>query len=370
MLPEVVAYLHDVLNDPSWANASSYAHAFGERSRQYVHLAAQQVSSAIGATPQDIVWTSGATEANNLAIKGAATFYRRQGSHLITMATEHQSVLDACHHLTSEGMTESILQPQSNGVLNLDDLQRALRQDTVLVSIMMVNNETGIWQDIAAIADMVHQVGALLHVDASQAVGRMPINVKALGVDLMTLSSHKAYGPMGVGALYVRSQPKLRLSCQIHGGGHQQGMRSGSLPVHQIAAMGTAVSLVAQSLHEDLERTKVLRDQLWNGLQQVGEVYLNGDIDHQVPHCLNVRVSGVHQDSLIMAARALAFSTGSACQSVQVKPSHVLLAMGLTHKAASQSIRLSIGRQTTEDDVAFAINALQSAITRLRAISP
>jgi len=368
--PEVRQAMHDCLSNKDWANSSSSYHMFGATAEAIIHESSLQLSSLIKCNSQDIVWLSGATEANNLAIKGVAQFYGKSRRHIITMATEHASVLDSCKFLESLGFEVTYLKPQANGLLDLNILKQAMRPDTVLVSIMMVNNETGIIQDIQKISSIVKASGALLHVDAAQAIGRVEIDLASYHVDLMTFSSHKAYGPMGVGALYVNSNPRVRLTPQIHGGGHQLGLRSGSLPVHQIVGMSTACALVNESLAADIIRVTALRDKLWCGLSSLGDVYLNGDLNHQIPHCLNVRFSGVHQESLLLSMRPFALATGSACNSVLSTPSHVLQAMGLTLTEASNSIRISLGRETSDDDVDNLLRNLQQEVVRLRRMSP
>ncbi len=351
-------------------NPSSHSHGLASKTRSALNQAAQQVADAIGATADSIIWTSGATESNNLAIKGVADFYQRKGKHIVTMACEHKAVIEPCKALERQGYEVTFLKPQSNGVLSLDSLKAALRPDTVLVSIMQVNNETGIVQDIAAISQLVHRVGALLHVDGAQSVGKLPVDVKQLGVDLMTLSAHKAYGPLGVGALYIRPQPQVRLAAQLHGGQHQGGLRSGTVPLHQVVAMGAAFQWVTQQLTSNIDRLVHYRDYLWRGLQVIGGIRLNGDLSHQVPHCLNVSFSAVHMDALLLAMRDFVVSTGSSCNAALNQPSHVLQAMGTNEAQARQAMRISFGYDTTQQELDLFLDQCAISVKRLRAIAP
>ena len=316
------------------------------------------------------MFTSGATEANNLAIKGAASFYQSKGRHIITSLTEHKAVLDTCEQLEREGFSVTWLTPQPNGLIDLQQLTAAFRDDTVLVSIMHVNNETGVIQDIAAIGEMCRARGVLYHVDATQSVGKLPIDLTALPVDLMSFSAHKVYGPKGIGALYVRRQPRIRLDAQIHGGGHERGMRSGTLPVHQIVGMGEAYRIARETMPEEMARLRTLRDRLWQGLSQLEAVTLNGDLQHSAATVLNVSFGYVDGESLIMALKDLAVSSGSACTSASLEPSYVLRAMGLNEELAHSSIRFSLGRYSSEEEIDYAIALIAKSLMRLRAHSP
>jgi len=368
--PAVVSKMCEFLQDTqSFGNPASNTHCFGWQAMQYVQLARQQVAQLIHADANEIVFTSGATESNNLAIKGALDIYRRKGRHIVTMSTEHKAVLDVCCYLQSQGYSVTFLDPEPGGVLSLDKFADALREDTVLASIMHVNNETGVQQDIQALAQIAHQRGVLFHSDCAQSAGKIPLDVNALGVDLMSLSAHKLYGPKGVGALYVRRQPRVRLSQQMHGGGQESGMRSGTLPTHQIIGMGEAFRVAETQIASSMERLTQLRDQLWQGIQSVGGVNLHGDLAHMLPNCLNLSFDGTHADSLLLALRDLALSSGSACSSANPQPSHVLLAMGVSPEEANRSVRMSIGRFTTQEQVEFAVKLVKEKITRLRAFS-
>ncbi len=351
-------------------NPSSHAHALMAQSTVNIDKAAGQVALAIGATPDAIVWTSGATEANNLAIKGAVEFYHRKGKHIITMASEHKAVLEPCRFLERLGYEVSYLSPQPNGLLDVALLKNTLRSDTVLVSVMHVNNETGVIQDIAAISECVKARGALLHVDAAQSVGKIPVDVQTMGVDLMTLSAHKAYGPPGIGALYMAQKPRLHLVPQMHGGQQQGEVRSGTLPLHQVVGMGAAFAVATHRLSEECQRITVLRDQLWAGLQHIGDVHLNGDLAHQVPHCLNVSIKGVHIDALLLALRDFVVSTGSSCNSALSEPSHVLSSMGIDDVTARASLRISFGQYTVLEECELFLDQCASAVKRLRQLSP
>ncbi|MAR83856.1 MAG: IscS subfamily cysteine desulfurase [Legionellales bacterium] len=361
MLPCMQA--HTPLGNPS-------SNAYGVKSQVPIALAAQQVASSIGATPDSIIWTSGATEANNLAIKGAAQFYHRQGKHIVTMACEHKAVLGPCQILERLGYEVSYLSPDARGLLDLELLKRTLRKDTVLVSVMHVNNETGIIQDISAISKCVKAVGALLHVDAAQSIGKIPVDVSSMGVDLMTLSAHKAYGPSGVGALYISQKPRLHLVPQMHGGEQQLGLRSGTLPVHQIVGMGAGFASALKDYQQDYERIALLRDHVWHALQSIGGVTLNGHLDHQVPHCLNVSFQGVHMDALLLDLRHFVVSTGSSCNAALNEPSHVLRSMGIDDVSARQSLRISFGKYTQQDECQLFIDQCAASVQRLRQLSP
>lgn len=356
--------------DGNFGNPASRSHRYGWQAEEAVDVARNQVADLIGADPREIVFTSGATEANNLAIKGAASFYQSKGRHIITSLTEHKAVLDTCEQLEREGFSVTWLTPQPNGLIDLQQLTAAFRDDTVLVSIMHVNNETGVIQDIAAIGEMCRARGVLYHVDATQSVGKLPIDLTALPVDLMSFSAHKVYGPKGIGALYVRRQPRIRLDAQIHGGGHERGMRSGTLPVHQIVGMGEAYRIAKETMPEEMARLRTLRDRLWQGLSQLEAVTLNGDLQHSAATVLNVSFGYVDGESLIMALKDLAVSSGSACTSASLEPSYVLRAMGLNEELAHSSIRFSLGRYSSEEEIDYAIALIAKSLMRLRAHSP
>ncbi|UCB30248.1 IscS subfamily cysteine desulfurase [Duffyella gerundensis] len=356
--------------DGTFGNPASRSHRYGWQAEEAVDVARNQVADLIGADPREIVFTSGATEANNLAIKGAASFYQSKGRHIITSLTEHKAVLDTCEQLEREGFSVTWLTPQPNGLIDLQQLTAAFRDDTVLVSIMHVNNETGVIQDIAAIGEMCRARGVLYHVDATQSVGKLPIDLTALPVDLMSFSAHKVYGPKGIGALYVRRQPRIRLDAQIHGGGHERGMRSGTLPVHQIVGMGEAYRIARETMPEEMARLRTLRDRLWQGLSQLEAVTLNGDLQHSAATVLNVSFGYVDGESLIMALKDLAVSSGSACTSASLEPSYVLRAMGLNEELAHSSIRFSLGRYSSEEEIDYAIALIAKSLMRLRAHSP
>lgn len=356
--------------DGTFGNPASRSHRYGWQAEEAVDVARNQVADLIGADPREIVFTSGATEANNLAIKGAASFYQSKGRHIITSLTEHKAVLDTCEQLEREGFSVTWLTPQPNGLIDLQQLTAAFRDDTVLVSIMHVNNETGVIQDIAAIGEMCRARGVLYHVDATQSVGKLPIDLTALPVDLMSFSAHKVYGPKGIGALYVRRQPRIRLDAQIHGGGHERGMRSGTLPVHQIVGMGEAYRIARETMTEEMARLRTLRDRLWQGLSQLEAVTLNGDLQHSAATVLNVSFGYVDGESLIMALKDLAVSSGSACTSASLEPSYVLRAMGLNEELAHSSIRFSLGRYSSEEEIDYAIALIAKSLMRLRAHSP
>ena len=356
--------------DGTFGNPASRSHRFGWQAEEAVDVARNQIAELVGADPREIVFTSGATESDNLAIKGVAGFYQQKGKHIITCVTEHKAVLDTCHQLEQEGFEVTYLTPQRNGLIELQQLADALREDTILVSIMHVNNEIGVVQDIVAIGELCRARGVLYHVDATQSVGKLPLDLSKLPVELMSFSAHKVYGPKGIGALYVRRQPKVRLDAQIHGGGHERGMRSGTLPVHQIVGMGEAYRIAKEEMHSEMTRLRTLRDRLWNGIQQIEEIYLNGDSENGAPGILNVSFNYVDGESLIMALKDLAVSSGSACTSASLEPSYVLRALGLSDELAHSSIRFSLGRFTTEEEIDYAIPLIVKAIGRLRDSSP
>jgi len=354
----------------SFGNPASRSHHFGWEAEAAVEEAREQVALLVGADPKEIVWTSGATESNNLAIKGAAHFYQSKGRHLITMTTEHKAVLDTMRQLEREGFEVSYLDPQENGLLDLELLKNTLRPDTILVSVMFVNNEIGVIQPIEAIGRLCRERGVLLHVDAAQATGKVEINLAQLPVDLMSFSAHKTYGPKGIGALYVQRKPRVRLEAQMHGGGHERGFRSGTLATHQIVGMGEAYRLAREEMVSENERIRRLRDRLWAGISAIEEVHLNGDWQQRVPHNLNVSFNFVEGESLIKALKDLAVSSGSACTSASLEPSYVLRALGRSDELAHSSIRFSIGRFTTEEDIDYAVALIQQKIGKLRELSP
>lgn len=364
---KMVQYL---TKDGIFGNPASRSHRFGWQAEEAVDIARNQVADLIGADPREIVFTSGATESDNLAIKGAAQICQDKGRHIITSQTEHKAVLDTCQQLEKEGFEVTYLAPQRNGIIAIQTLEAALRDDTILVSIMQVNNETGVVQDIAAIGELCQARGILFHVDATQSVGKLPIDVAQLPVDLMSFSAHKIYGPKGIGALYVRRKPRIRIAAQIHGGGHERGMRSGTLPVHQIVGMGEACRIAKEEMAQEMARLGELRRRFWEGIREMEEVYLNGDFEHGAPTILNVSFNHVDGESLIMALKDLAVSTGSACTSASLEPSYVLRALGLPDELAHSSVRFSLGRFTTEEEIDYAVALLHKALGRLREVSP
>ncbi|MGR6750385.1 IscS subfamily cysteine desulfurase [Aeromonas veronii] len=356
--------------DGLFGNPASRSHRFGWQAEEAVDLARNQVADLIGADPREIVFTSGATESNNLAIKGVAHFYASKGKHIITSKTEHKAVLDTCRQLEREGFEVTYLEPMPNGLFTLEMIENAMRDDTILVSIMHVNNEIGVVQNIAAIGDLCRSRKILLHVDAVQSVGKIPVDVEALKVDLLSVSAHKVYGPKGIGALFVRRKPRVRLEAQMHGGGHERGMRSGTLPTHQIVGMGEAFRIAKEEMVSEGERILALRQRLWNGIKDIEAVYINGDLDQRVPGNLNVSFAYVEGESLIMALKDLAVSSGSACTSASLEPSYVLRALGLNDELAHSSIRFSMGRFTTEEEIDYAVKLIRDSIGRLREMSP
>jgi cysteine desulfurase len=353
-----------------FGNPASRSHEFGWKAEAAVEEARAQVASLVNADPREIVWTSGATESDNLAIKGAAHFYRKQGGHIITLKTEHKAVLDSCRQLEREGYEVTYLEPEPSGLLDLAKLEAAMRSDTVLVSVMHVNNEIGVIQDIAAIGELCRDRRIIFHVDAAQSAGKVPIDLEKLKVDLMSFSAHKIYGPKGIGALYVRRKPRVRLEAQMHGGGHERGLRSGTLPTHQIVGMGEAFRIAGEEMEEENRRIRMLRDRLWNGLNEMEEVYLNGDMDKRVPHNLNASFNYVEGESLIMALKDMAVSSGSACTSSSLEPSYVLRALGRNDELAHSSIRFTIGRYTTQEEIDYIIARVREKVTKLRELSP
>jgi cysteine desulfurase len=367
--PRVAAEMIPYLTE-KFGNPASRSHPFGWTADEAVERAREQVAALVNADPKEIVWTSGATESNNLALKGAAHFYADKGKHIVTVQTEHKAILDTVRELERQGFAATYLAPEANGLLDLEKLKAALRPDTIIVSVMLVNNEIGVIQDIAAIGEICRERGILFHVDAAQATGKVAIDLQKLKVDLMSFSAHKTYGPKGIGALYVRRKPRVRLEAQMHGGGHERGFRSGTLATHQIVGMGEAFRIAKEEMAAENERIRALRDRLWAGLSDMEEVYLNGDLEHRVPHNLNVSFNFVEGESLIMAVKDIAVSSGSACTSASLEPSYVLRALGRNDELAHSSIRFTIGRFTTEEEVDYTVKLLHEKIGKLRELSP
>jgi cysteine desulfurase len=353
-----------------FGNPASRSHAYGWAAEEAVELAREQVALLIGADPREIVWTSGATESNNLAIKGAAQFHKGRGRHLLTLATEHKAVLDTVREMEREGWEVTVLPVLESGLVDIDAFTAALRPDTVLASVMFVNNETGVIQDVAALGAICRSKGVLFHVDAAQAAGKVPIDLSTLPIDLMSLSAHKVYGPKGIGALYVRRKPRVRIEAQMHGGGHERGMRSGTLPTHQIVGMGEAFYLAHKEMNTELERIRSLRDRLWAGLSSLDHVQINGDFDRRTPGHLNVSFNYVEGESLLMGMKDIAVSSGSACTSASLEPSYVLRAMGRSDELAHSSVRFTIGRYTTVEEIDFTIARVTDVVAKLRDMSP
>jgi len=353
-----------------FGNPASRSHSFGWQGEKAVDEARDQVAALLNADPREIVWTSGATESNNLAIKGAAHFYGKRGRHIVTVKTEHKAVLDTCRQLEKEGYEVTYLEPKDNGLLDADAVSQALRDDTTLLSVMHVNNEIGVIQDIAALGEVAREKGVVFHVDAAQSAGKVPIDLQKLPVDLMSFSAHKIYGPTGVGALYVRRKPRVRVEAQMHGGGNERGMRSGTLATHQIAGMGAAFDIAANEMASENERILSLRNRLWQGLSQLEEVYCNGDLEQRVAGNLNVSFNFVEGESLIMSLKNIAVSSGSACTSASLEPSYVLRALGRNDELAHSSIRFSIGRYTTAAEVDYTVDLVNESVIRLRELSP
>lgn len=353
-----------------FGNPASRSHAWGWEAEEAVEKARVNVAELIGADPREIVWTSGATESNNLALKGAAHFYKTKGKHLITVKTEHKAVLDTMRELERQGFEVTYLEVQEDGLLDLDKLKAAIRPDTILISVMFVNNEIGVIQDIPAIGALCREKGIIFHVDAAQATGKVEIDLKTLPVDLMSLASHKTYGPKGIGALYVRRKPRVRLEAQMHGGGHERGMRSGTLPTHQIVGMGEAFRIAREEMAQDTAKAKALHQRLLDGLKDIEQVFLNGHAEKRVPHNLNMSFNFVEGESLIMGIKGLAVSSGSACTSASLEPSYVLRALGRSDELAHSSLRMTIGRFTTEEEIDFAISTIRHNVAKLRELSP
>jgi len=353
-----------------FGNPASRSHAYGWAAEEAVELAREQVALLIGADPRELVWTSGATESNNLAIKGAAQFHQAKGRHLITVATEHKAVLDTMREMERAGWDVTVLPVLDTGLVDIDQFKQAIRPDTVLASVMFVNNETGVIQDVEALGQICRSHGVLFHVDAAQATGKVHIDLSTMPIDLMSMSAHKTYGPKGIGALYVRRKPRVRIEAQIHGGGHERGMRSGTLPTHQIVGMGEAYHLAAREMGPELERIRSLRDHLWEGLSRIDHVQINGDFERRTPHHLNVSFNYVEGESLLMGMKDIAVSSGSACTSASLEPSYVLRAMGRTDELAHSSVRFTIGRYTTMDEIDFVIDRVSDVVAKLRDMSP
>ncbi|WP_395340851.1 IscS subfamily cysteine desulfurase [Ningiella sp. W23] len=368
--PRVAEVMKDCLTvEGNFGNPASRSHRFGWLAEEAVDIARNQIADLINADPREIVFTSGATESNNLALKGAAHANRRRGKHLITLKTEHKAVLDSMEQLAHEGFEVTYLTPKPNGLVDVHELKRAIREDTVLISVMHVNNEIGVIQDIEAIGQLCKERDILFHVDAAQSTGKVPIDVNLMKVDLMSFSGHKTYGPKGIGALYVRRKPRVRIEAQMHGGGHERGMRSGTLATHQIAGLGEAFRIAQEEMDSEVRRIEGLRDRLYKGVKVLDKVYVNGDFEQRVPHNLNLSFDLVEGETLMMALKDLAVSTGSACTSASLEPSYVLSALGLSNELAHSSIRFSIGRFTTEQEIDFTISLILDAIRKLRQIA-
>jgi len=365
VVDKMIPYLREHFGNPA-----SRSHAYGWEAEKAVEEARAQVARLVNADPREIIWTSGATESTNLAVKGAAHFYKDKGRHLVTVKTEHKATLDTMRELEREGYEVTYLDVLENGLLDLEAFKAALRPDTIVVSVMFVNNEIGVIQDIAAIGEICRSRGIVFHCDAAQATGKVVIDLATLKVDLMSFSAHKTYGPKGVGALYVRRKPRVRLEAQMHGGGHERGLRSGTLPTHQIVGMGEAFRLAREEMATENERIRMLRDRLLKGLQEIEEVYVNGDLEHRVPHNLNMSFNYVEGESLIMAIKDIAVSSGSACTSASLEPSYVLRALGRSDELAHSSIRFSVGRFTTVEEIDFAVDLIRRKVAKLRDLSP
>ena len=362
---KMIPYLREQFGNPA-----SRSHMYGWEAEKAVEEAREHVAALVNADPREIVWTSGATESNNLAIKGAAHFYKSKGKHIITVKTEHKAVLDTVRELERQGFEATYLEPQPNGLITIEQLEAAIRPDTILVSVMLVNNEIGVIQPVEQIGELCRSRGIIFHSDAAQATGKLPIDLEKLKVDLMSFSAHKTYGPKGIGALYVRRKPRVRIEAQMHGGGHERGLRSGTLATHQIVGMGEAFRIAKEEMESELARIKALRDRLAKGLLEIEEVYVNGDMENRVPHNLNVSFNFVEGESLIMAIKGIAVSSGSACTSASLEPSYVLRALGRSDELAHSSIRFTIGRFTLEEDVDFTIKLLKDKVAKLRELSP
>jgi cysteine desulfurase len=362
---KMIPYLREQFGNPA-----SRSHMYGWTAEKAVEEARGHVAALVNADPREIIWTSGATESNNLALKGAAQFYKTKGKHIITVKTEHKAVLDVVRELERQGFEATYLQPQDNGLITVEQLEAALRPDTILVSVMLVNNEIGVIQPIDAIGELCRSKGIIFHCDAAQATGKVQIDLEKTKVDLMTFTAHKTYGPKGIGALYVRRKPRVRIEAQMHGGGHERGLRSGTLPTHQIVGMGEAFRIAKEEMADEIVRIQGLRDRLVQGLQEMEEVYVNGDLAHRVPHNLNMSFNYVEGESLIMAIKELAVSSGSACTSASLEPSYVLRALGRSDELAHSSIRFTFGRFTTQDEIDFTVKLIKEKVAKLRELSP
>lgn len=367
--PRVVEAMIPWLSE-NFGNPASRSHAWGWTAEEAVEKARGQVAALLNADPREIVWTSGATESDNLAIKGAAQFYKGKGKHLITVKTEHKAVLDTMRALEREGFEVTYLDVQENGLLDLDVLKAAIRPDTILISVMFVNNETGVIQDVETIGEICREKGIIFHVDAAQATGKVEIDVTKLKIDLMSLASHKTYGPKGIGALYVRRKPRIRLEAQMHGGGHERGMRSGTLPTHQIVGMGEAFRIAKEEMAKDYAHAAALQKRMLDGLMDLEQVFINGDLAHRVPHNLNISFNYVEGESLIMGIKGLAVSSGSACTSASLEPSYVLRALGRSDELAHSSLRMTFGRFTKAEDIDYAVKVIRENVIKLRELSP
>ena len=354
----------------TFGNPASRSHPYGWDSEKLIDQARVNVANLLGADKREIIWTSGATESDNLAIKGAAYFYKEKGNHLITLSTEHKAVLDTMRFLESEGFEVTYLDPKDNGLVDIDELKKAIKPTTILISIMHVNNEIGVIQDLESIGKLCKENKIVFHVDAAQSPGKVELDVNKFNIDLCALSAHKAYGPKGIGALYVRRKPRIRLQPQMHGGGHERGFRSGTLPTHQIVGMGEAFKYAKTEMVKDNKKIKKLRDMLWDGLKDMEEIYLNGDLNQRIPGNLNISFNFVEGESLIMAIKDIAVSSGSACTSASLEPSYVLRALGREDELAHSSIRMTIGKYTTEEEILHTIDLLKNAVSKLRALSP
>ena len=353
-----------------FGNPASRSHAWGWEAEAAVEKARVQVAELVGADPREIVWTSGATESNNLALKGAAHFYKTRGKHIVTVKTEHKAVLDTCRELERQGFEVTYLAVQEDGLLDLQAFKAALRPDTILASVMFVNNEIGVIQDIPSIGQLCRERGVILHVDAAQATGKVAIDLATLPVDLMSLASHKTYGPKGIGALYVRRKPRVRIEAQMHGGGHERGMRSGTLPTHQCVGMGEAFRIAREEMGVESERIRMLQQRLLRGLTDIEQVFINGHTERRVPHNLNISFNFVEGESLIMGVKGIAVSSGSACTSASLEPSYVLRALGRSDELAHSSLRMTIGRFTTAEEIDYAVSTLKDRVAKLRELSP
>ncbi|NBQ86762.1 MAG: IscS subfamily cysteine desulfurase [Betaproteobacteria bacterium] len=353
-----------------FGNPASRSHAWGWEAEEAVEKARGHVAALVGADPREIVWTSGATESNNLALKGAAHFYKGKGKHIITVKTEHKAVLDTCRELERQGFEVTYLDVQEDGLVDLNRFRDAIRPDTILASVMFVNNEIGVIQDIAAIGTICREKGVIFHVDAAQATGRVVVDLASLPVDLMSLTAHKTYGPKGIGALFVRRKPRVRIEAQMHGGGHERGMRSGTLPTHQIVGMGEAYRIAKAEMATENERIRALQQRLLRGLQSIDQVFINGSLEHRVPHNLNMSFNFVEGESLIMGIKGIAVSSGSACTSASLEPSYVLRALGRSDELAHSSLRMTIGRWSTDEEIDYAVSTIQHNVAKLRDLSP